>query len=133
MTAAEPSLNELKAMTASAIGFLLKNIEALKQFIKKMHEDFGQSDLAFTLKMFVLNCNKAFDIAEYMKEQSRQADEYIRSQNKTFSPEERRAVLSYWIESHAAPFRKQVIFKQISCIDKMSAEIVPVIEKAIKE
>jgi cytochrome c len=129
----EPSPKELKAMQASAIDFLLKNIETLKQFIKKTHEDFGQNDLVFTLKMFVLNCNKAFDIAAYMKEQSRLADEYINSQNKTFSPEERRAVLSNWIESHAAPFRKQVIFKQISCIDKMSAEIVPIIEKAIKE
>jgi hypothetical protein len=133
MTKHEPSLKELKAMKASAIDFLLKDIDALKQFIRKMNEDFGESDLAFSLKMFVLNSNKAFNIAEYMKEQSRLAEKHISSQKKTFSPEERRAALSSWIESNAASYRKQVIFRQISCIDKLSAEIVPVIKKALKK
>jgi len=120
-------------MKVYAIDFLLKDIDALKLFIKRMQEDFGQDNLSFILKMFVLNVNKAFNMAEYMKEQSRLAEEYINSLKKDFSPEERRAALNNWIEANAAKYRKHVMFKQIFCIDKMSAEIVPIIKKALKQ
>jgi hypothetical protein len=122
----------LKAMKASAIDFFLKDIETLKQFIKKMHEDFGQNNLDFALKMFVLSGNKVFDMAVHMKEQSRLAEEYVKSLNENFTQEERRAALTHWIENNAALYRKDIIFKQICCIDKMSKEIVPVIARAIK-
>ena len=119
-------------MKASAIDFFLKDIGILKQFIKKMNEDFGQNDLVFALKMLVLSRNKVFNMAEYMKNQSKLAEEYVRSQGKDFSYEERRTALNHWIEKNAAPYRKSTIFEQIYCIDKMSKEIVPVIAKAIE-
>ena len=128
----ELSQEDWEAMKASVIDFFLKNIETLKQFTKKMREDFEQSDLTFALKMFVLNNNKVFNMVEYMKGQSRLAEEYVKSQNKDFSSDERRAALNYWIEKNAALYRKSTIFEQIYCIDKMSKEIVPVIEKAIE-
>jgi hypothetical protein len=124
---------DLEEMKASAIDFFLKNIEALKQFIKKMDEDFGQNDLVFTLKMFVLNHNKVFNMVEYMKQQSELAEGYAQSQGKNFSSEERRAILNQWIEKNAELHRKRTIFKQIYCVDKMGAEIEPLIKKAIKE
>ncbi|MCL2100159.1 MAG: hypothetical protein FWH22_00395 [Fibromonadales bacterium] len=126
------SKKELEAMKASAIDFFLKDIETLKYFIKKMQEDFGQTDLVFALKMFVLNSNKVFNMAEFMKDQSLLAEEYVQKKKKNFSSEERRIALNQWIENNAALFRKNVIFKQIYCIDKMSEEIVPVIKRAIK-
>jgi len=123
-----------KPMTkTSTIDFFTKNLEALKQFIKKMNEDFEQDDLVFILKMFVLNNNKVFNMAEYMKNQSELAEEYVKSQGKNFSTEERRATLNQWIEKNADVYRKQTVLKQIYCLDKMGAEIAPVIEKAIKE
>ena len=128
----ELSQNDLEAMKASAIDFFLKDIEALKQFTKKMQEDFEQSDLTFALKMFVLCSNKVFNMVEYMKGQSRLAEEYVKSQNKDFNSDERRAALNHWIEKNAALYRKSTIFEQIYCIDKMSEEIVPVIAKAIE-
>ena len=129
----ELSKKDLEEMKNSAIDFFLKNIEALKQFIKKMEEDFGQNDLVFTLKMFVLNHNKVFNMAEYMKHQSELAEGYIQSQGKNFSSEERRITLSQWIEKNAELYRKRTIFKQIYCIDKMVAEIEPLIIKTVKE
>jgi len=129
----ELSKKDLEEMKASAIDFFFKNIEELKQFIKKMDEDFGQNDLIFTLKMFVLNHNKVFNMVEYMKNQSELANSYVQSQGKEFSSEERRATINQWIEKNAEIYRKRTIFKQIYCIDKMVADIEPLIKKAVKE
>jgi len=129
----ELTLEDMEGMKDSAIDFLLKDIENLKLFIKKMRNDFGQHDLAFILRMFVLNRNKVFNMASYMDNQSRLAEEYVKSQGKAFSPEERRAVLNEWIKNNAGPYRKYTIFKQIRCIEKKAKEIVPVIKKAIEE
>ncbi len=126
------SQEDLEAIKAPAIDFFLKDIEKLKQFVRKMQEDFEQGDLAFALKMFVLNSNQVFNMTEYMKNQSQLAEEYVKSQNKNSSSEERRAAFGQWIEKNAASYRKVAIFKQIYCIDKMSKEIVPVIAKAIE-
>jgi hypothetical protein len=126
------SQEELEAMKASAIDFLLKDIETLKHFIEKINKDFGQHSLIFALKMFILNCNKVFNMTEYMKKQSELAEEHLKSQKREFSPEERRAFLTHWIEDTAGSYRKQAIFKQIYCIDKISSEIAPIIAQAIK-
>jgi len=129
----ELSKQDLDEMKTSAMNFFLKNIEALKQFVKKMEEDFGHDDLIFTLKMFVLNNNKVFNMAEYMKNQSGLAEGYVQSQGKDFNPDERRVALNQWIEKNAEVYRKRTVFKQIYCIDKMIAEIEPSIKKAVKE
>jgi hypothetical protein len=129
----ELSQKDLEEMKISAVDFFLKNIEALKQFIEKMDKDFGQNDLVFTLKMFVLNHNKVFNMVEYMKHQSELANGYVQSQGKNFSTEERRTTLNRWIEKNAELYRKRTIFKQIFCIDKMVTEIEPLIKKAIAE
>jgi hypothetical protein len=129
----ELSEKDLEEMKTSAIDFFMKNIEALKQFIKKMDEDFGQNDLIFALKMFVLNRNKIFNMAEYMKNQSEIAKRYVQSQGKDFNSEERRVTLNQWIGKNAELYRKRAIFKQIYCIDKAVAEIEPIIKEAIKE
>jgi len=127
------SAKDLETMRLSAIDFFLKDIEALKNFIKKMKTDFGQGDFVFALKMFVISNNKIFNMAEYMKSQSELAEKYIKSKNKVLNAGERRAALNKWIEKNAEAYRKYTITKQIYCIDKMSAKIVPVIKRAIKE
>lgn len=127
------SPKELKAMKAFAIDFFIKDIEALKNFIKKMKEDFGQNDFLFVLKMFVISSNKVFNMAEYMKNQSKQAEEYVKSKNKNLTAEERRATLNYWIEHNAETYRKNTMVKQIYCIDKTAAKIIPAIKRAIKK
>ncbi len=129
----ELSKKDLEEIKTFAMNFFMKHIESLKQFIKKMEKDFGQKDLIFTLKMFVLNHNKVFNMAEYMKNQSVLAEEYAQSQGKDFNPDERRAALNQWIEKNAEVYRKRTVFKQIYCIDKMIAEIEPSIKKAVKE
>jgi hypothetical protein len=131
--ASELSAKDLETMRVSAIDFFMKDIEALKNFIKKMKTDFNQDNFVFALKMFVISNNKIFNMAEYMKSQSKQAEEYINSKHKTLSTEERRAALNEWIEKNAEAYRKYTISKQIYCIEKMSAKIVPVIKQAIKE
>jgi len=73
---------ESECSESSIIDFLLKNIDGLKFFIRKMNEDFGQRDLVFMIKMFVLNQNKVFDMASYMKRQSEIAGEYVKEYNK---------------------------------------------------
>jgi NAD+--asparagine ADP-ribosyltransferase len=124
---------DVEGMASSAVEFLLKNIESLKLFIKKMNEDFGQRDFIFVLKMFVLNQNKVFDMTSYMKRQSEMAEEYVKEYRKDIEPEERRKMLSKWVEENAALYRKRAIFKQMDCIEEMSAQIVPLIKKAIRE
>jgi hypothetical protein len=131
--AGELSVKDLEAIQVSAVDFFLKNIEALKNFIEKMKTDFGQGDFAFVLKMFIISNNKIFNMAEYMKSQSELAEKYIKSKNKILSTEERRITLNKWIEKNAEAYRKYTIIKQIYCIDKMSAKIVPKIKLAIKE
>jgi len=130
--AGEFSAKDLETMRVFAIGFFLKDIEALKNFIKKMEADFGQDNFVFALKMFVISNNKIFNMAEYMKNQSEQAEKYIKSKNKIQSAEERRVALNKWIEKNAEAYRKYTITKQIYCIEKMSAKIVPVIKQAIE-
>ena len=124
---------DLEAMKASAIDFLKKDLESLRHFIEKVNNDFGQNDLAFALKMFIFSCNKVFDMAEYMTNQSIFAEDALKTHKKNLNPEERRLFLNHWVEDNAGPYRKQVIFKQICCIDKISGEIVPVIEKMIEK
>ncbi|MDR3001504.1 MAG: hypothetical protein LBU89_09590 [Fibromonadaceae bacterium] len=124
-------MDEELEMKAS-IDFFLKDIEALKYFIKKMQEDFGQTDLIFALKMFVLNSNKVFNMAEFMKDQSRLAEEYVKKESKSFNSEERRLALNRWIEDNAALYRKNAIFKQLDCIDKMSEKIIPEITRVLE-
>jgi hypothetical protein len=131
--ASELSAKDLEAMRVFAIGFFLKDIEALKNFIKKMEMDFEQGNFVFALKMFVISNNKIFNMAEYMKSQSELAEKSMKSKNKILSTEERREALNKWIEKNAEAYRKYTITKQIYCIDKMSAKIVPVIKQAIKE
>ena len=126
------SAKDLETMMASAVDFFMKDIEALKNFIIKMNTDFGQDNFVFVLKMFVISNNKIFNMAEYMKNQSEQAEKYIKSKNKVLSTEERRAALNKWIEKNAEAYRKYTIIKQIYCIDKMSAKIVPVVKQAIE-
>ncbi|GBU24761.1 hypothetical protein R83H12_01396 [Fibrobacteria bacterium R8-3-H12] len=130
--ASELSAKELETMKVSAINFFLKDIEALKNFIKKMKADFGQVDFVFVLKMFVISNNKIFNMAEYMKSQSELAEKYIKSKNKILTAKERRVALNRWIEKNAGTYRKYTITKQIYCIEKMSAKIVPVIKQAIE-
>jgi len=128
----EISAKDLETMKVSAIDFFLKDIEALKNFIKKMETDFGQDNFVFVLKMFVISNNKIFNMAEYMKSQSEQAEMYIKSKHKIRNAEERRLALNKWIEKNAEAYRKYTITKQIYCIEKMSAKIVPVIKQAIE-
>jgi serine protease inhibitor len=128
----EFSEEDLKAMKEYAIAFFLKDIEKLKLFVKKMQEDFEQLDLAFALKMFVLNRNMVFNMSEYMRIQRELAEEHVKSQGAASSSEERRDILNKWIEENAKMHRKHTIFNQIYCIDKMAGEIVPEIEKAVK-
>jgi len=123
---------DLETMMGFAIDFFMKDIEALKNFIKKMEEDFGQDDFVFAMKMFVISNNKIFNMAEYMKSQSQLAEKSIKSEDKVLSTEERRKALNKWIEKNAEAYRKYTITKQIYCIDKMSAKIVPVIKQAIE-
>ncbi|MDR2581378.1 MAG: hypothetical protein LBC85_10360 [Fibromonadaceae bacterium] len=127
------SQSDLEAMKGFAIDFFLKDIENLKLFIKKMQEDFGQKDLVFILKMFVLNQNKVFNMAEFMKKQSELVEESVKKYNKDSHSEKRRNALNQWVKDNAALYRKNTIFDQLYCIDNMSAEIIPAIEKAIKE
>jgi len=131
--ASELSAKDLETMRVSAIDFFMKDIEALKNFIKKMKTDFDQDNFVFVLKMFVISNNKIFNMAEYMKSQSEQAEKYIKSKHKVLSTEERRVALNKWIEKNAEAYRKYTISKQIYCIEKMSSKIVPVIKQAIKE
>ncbi|MDR2594471.1 MAG: hypothetical protein LBC87_06865 [Fibromonadaceae bacterium] len=130
--AGEFSAKDLETMRASAIDFFLKDIEALKNFIMKMETDFQQDNFVFVLKMFVISNNKIFNMAEYMKNQSEQAEMYIKSKHKIRNAEERRVALNEWIEKNAEAYRKYTITKQIYCIDKMSDKIVPVIKQAIE-
>jgi len=129
----ELSAKDLETMKGAAIDFFLKDIESLKNFIKKMETDFNQDNFVFVLKMFVISNNKIFNMAEYMKSQSEQAEEYIKSKNKTLDQKERRIALNKWIEKNAEAYRKYTITKQIYCIEKMAAKIVPVIKQAIDE
>jgi len=129
----ELSAKDLETMRLSAIDFFLKDIEALKNFIKKMETDFNQNDFVFALKMFVISNNKIFNMAEYMKSQSEQAENYIKSKNRILDTKERRIALNKWIEKNAEAYRKYTITKQIYCIEKMSDKIVPAIEQAINE
>jgi len=129
----ELSAKDLETMRVSAIDFFLKDVEALKNFIKKMETDFGQDNFVFALKMFVISNNKIFNMVEYMKSQSARAEKYIKSKNKVLSTEERRIALNKWIEKNAEAYRKYTITKQIYCIEKMSAKIVPIIKQAIEE
>jgi len=130
--AGEFSAKDLETMRESAIEFFLKDIEALKNFIMKMQVDFGQDNFVFALKMFVISNNKIFNMAEYMKNQSEQAERYVKEKHKVKNAEERRLALNEWIEKNAEAYRKYTITKQIYCIEKMSAKIVPVIKQAIE-
>jgi len=130
--AGEFSAKDLETMKESAIDFFLKDIEALKNFIMKMQVDFGQDNFVFALKMFVISNNKIFNMAEYMKNQSEQAERYVKEKHKVKNAEERRLALNEWIEKNAEAYRKYTITKQIYCIEKMSAKIVPVIKQAIE-
>lgn len=129
----ELSKKELDAIKIYAKEFLLKDIESVKSFVKKIKDDFGQDDLLFALKMFVLSSNKVFNQAEYMKHQTKHADEYIKSKDKNLTQEQRRAALNLWIEENAENFRKQAIFYQIEKLESIREYILSEIEKELEK
>jgi hypothetical protein len=124
---------ELEVLKTSATEFLLNDIEALKIFVKKVKEDFGQDDLLFALKMYILSCNKVFNSKLFMEKQSAFVADYVKSNNKNLTTEQRRDAFNCWVKENAEDYRKEAIFNQIEILDKMESYIIPLIEQELKK
>ncbi|GHV12791.1 hypothetical protein AGMMS49938_06050 [Fibrobacterales bacterium] len=126
------TVEDWEIMKTFCIGYLLKNIEGVRAFAQKFRGDFGDVDFVFVLKMYVLNKNTMFNMQAYMQRQTKLAENFLAENMGEFDQTERRAMIIKWIEQNADAFRKLSIFRQISCIERMTQDIVPIVESALQ-
>ena len=116
-------LNDLKA---SLLPFIRTNRVRLIQFIQDFQRIEGPRPLDMLIKIFIIQHNMPFNMAQYMVKQSNtirkeidvQADDLAKRQN----------CVAEWIKQKAEAHRSTSMFQQVFCFEKLKDELMPLIE-----
>jgi hypothetical protein len=120
---------ELQEMCRAMLPFFLRNLADFRAFSREWTERFHGLDFLFLLKLYVLNKNMPFDMAQYIQTQKRNIES--KAQLAHLPEAVRQEAVSDWIAKHAQEHRKDAILRQIFCIEKMAATIVPAIQEQL--
>jgi hypothetical protein len=118
---------EMNDLKASILPFIRSNRAKLLLFIQDFQRIEGPRPLDMLIKIFIIQHNMPFDMAQYMAKQSSkirkeidgdQADDLAKRQN----------CVAEWIRHKAEAHRSTSMFQQVFCFEKLKDELMPLIE-----
>ena len=119
-------LNDLKA---SLLPFIRTNREKLIQFIQDFQRIEGPRPLEMLIKVFIIQHNMPFNMAQYMVKQSDTIRKEIDGQADDIS--KRQSCVAEWIKQKAEAHRSTSMFQQVFCFEKLKDELMPLIEEEL--
>ena len=109
--------------------YILNNIADFYQFKKENLKQFAEAlDMHQLLKLYLYYKQMPIDMHRYMEEQSQSIKKVIANSSK-----ERQTAVSEWIKQHAARHRDVAIKNQCLFFEKIADQVIPPIEKALRE
>ncbi len=118
-------LNDLKA---SILPFIRSNRDRLLRFIHDFQSVEGPRPLDMLIKIFIIQHNMPFDMAQYM---ARQSDAIRREIDGCDDLAQRQGRVAEWIKQKAEAHRSTSMFQQVFCFDKLKEELMPLIEEEL--
>jgi len=118
-------LNDLKA---SILPFIRNNREKLLRFIQEFQRVEGPRPLDMLIKIFIIQHNMPFDMAQYMAKQS---DAIKRDIDGCDDLSDRQRQVAEWIKQKAQDHRSTSMFQQVFCFDKLKDKLMPLIEEEL--
>jgi hypothetical protein len=118
-------LNDLKA---SILPFIRNNREKLLCFIQEFQRIEGPRPLDMLIKIFIIQHNMPFDMAQYM---ARQSDAIKRDIDGCDDLSQRQRQVAEWIRQKAEAHRSTSMFQQVFCFDKLKDQLMPLIEEEL--
>lgn len=119
-------LNDLKA---SLLPFIRCHREKLIQFIQDFQRIEGPRPLDMLIKIFIIQYNMPFDMAQYLAKQSSTIRKEIEVPADDLA--KRQACVSEWIKQKAEAHRSTSMFQQVFCFEKLKEELMPLIEEEL--
>ena len=118
-------LNDLKA---SILPFIRHNRDKLLCFIQEFQRIEGPRPLDMLIKIFIIQHNMPFDMAQYM---ARQSDAIKRDIDGCDDLSQKQRQVAEWIRQKAEAHRSTSMFQQVFCFDKLKDELMPLIEEEL--
>jgi hypothetical protein len=118
-------LNDLKA---SILPFIRSNRDKLLGFIQEFQRVEGPRPLDMLIKIFIIQHNMPFDMAQYMAKQS---DAIRRDIDGCEDLAQRQCRVAEWIRQKAEAHRSTSMFQQVFCFEKLKDELMPLIEEEL--
>jgi hypothetical protein len=121
---------EMNDLKASILPFIRANREKLLNFIQEFQRIEGPRPLEMLIKIFIIQHNMPFNMAQYMQKQSStirkeidggQADDLSKRQN----------CVAEWIRHKAEAHRSTSMFQQVFCFEKLKGQLMPIIEEEL--
>ncbi len=118
---------ELDDLKASILPFIRNNREKLLQFIQDFQRVEGPRPLDMLIKVFIIQHNMPFNMAQYMAKQSITIRKEVVAE-EIEDASSRQICIADWIKQKAEAHRSTSMFQQVFCFDKLKDQLMPVIE-----
>jgi len=119
---------ELDDLKASILPFIRCNKDKLLRFIQDFQRIEGPRPLDMLIKIFIIQHNMPFNMAQYMAKQSSKIrleidgdEDLARRQN----------CVAEWIRQKAEAHRSTSMFQQVFCFEKVKEQLMPLIEEEL--
>jgi hypothetical protein len=120
-------MNDLKA---SILPFIRANRDKLIQFIQDFQRIEGPRPLEMLIKIFIIQHNMPFNMAQYMVKQSDTIRKEIDG-GQADDLSKRQTCVAEWIRHKAEAHRSTSMFQQVFCFEKLKDQLMPLIEEEL--
>jgi hypothetical protein len=120
---------EMNDLKASILPFIRNNRDKLIQFIQDFQRIEGPRPLEMLIKIFIIQHNMPFNMAQYMVKQSDTIRKEINGQADDLT--KRQNCVAEWIRQKAEAHRSTSMFQQVFCFEKLKEELMPLIEEEL--
>jgi hypothetical protein len=118
---------EMNDLKASILPFIRSNRAKLLLFIQDFQRIEGPRPLEMLIKIFIIQHNMPFDMAQYMAKQSTKIRKEIDGEQAD-DLSKRQSCVAEWIRHKAEAHRSTSMFQQVFCFEKLKEELMPLIE-----
>jgi hypothetical protein len=119
---------ELDDLKASILPFIRCNKDKLLRFIQDFQRIEGPRPLDMLIKIFIIQHNMPFNMADYMAKQSSKIRREI---NGDEDLARRQNCVAEWIRQKAEAHRSTSMFQQVFCFEKVKDQLMPLIEEEL--
>jgi hypothetical protein len=117
---------EMNDLKTSILPFIRANREKLIRFIQDFQRIEGPRPLEMLIKIFIIQHNMPFNMAQYMAKQSSTIRKEIDVEPDDMA--KRQSCVADWIKQKAEAHRSTSMFQQVFCFEKLKDELMPLIE-----